>query len=168
VNASHALETTEAVQLEQPSPPESISPPLCQQLVDGAPLEAAFCDPAGAARLLGDAERERMERRARTPLVPLAWIRGTTQVTPEEAGERKAGRPKINVRHTLSVTDLDNYILYMQRRTRELQKRVEGTHAHSDHTTKMVKATIRDAIRRLCVSLPEANRDAIDSVVAGI
>src|SRR6185437_12076510 len=79
-----------------------------------------------AAREGADAQRAALERRARTPIVPLAWIRGAMQVDPEEAGERRAGRPKLNAsRSGLTVGDLDHSLTYMQRRTREVQKLVK-------------------------------------------
>lgn len=153
-------------------------PAICRQIVVGAQQvkakvakpesSAAGANPQAAeqARYISDAQREVMERVARTPIVPLAWIRGSTQVTPEEAGERKSGRPKLNVRRTLSVNDLDNSITYLQRRTRELQKLVKGAQPDTAHTTKIVTAAIKDAVRKLCANLPDEKRDAIDEVVA--
>lgn len=134
-------------------------------IIGGAAVSA---DPAAAeqVRSVGEAQRAQMDRLMRTPLVPVAWMSGSTQVTPEEAGERKSGRPRINTRRTLTVGDLDNSLLYLQRRTRDLQKLVRGTQPDAAHTTRIVTAAIKDAVRRLCANLPEEKREAIDEAVA--
>ena len=105
------------------------------------------------------------ERCARIPLVPGAWLRGSTLVTPDEAGGR-AGRPKINVGRRLSVGDLDHSLTFLQRRTRAVKQLVIGSQTDTEHTTRIVRAAIKDGIRRLSANLPEADRDRIDNAVA--
>jgi len=106
---------------------------------------------------------------AQIPLVPLSWVQHTLRVTPDEDRDRTAGRPKVFVkREGLTVGDLDHSLTYLQRRTREVQKLVQGAQPDREHTTKIVTAAIKDAIRRLGANLPEQNRVAIDSVVAEI
>jgi hypothetical protein len=137
--------------------------------VGRVPIEGASPTPSSTpADHDMDALRAARERRARTPIVPLAWLRGVTQVDPEEAGERRAGRPKMNVRRCLTVGDLDSSLTYLQRRTRDVQRLVQDAQPDSEQTTRVVKAAIKDAIRRLSQNLPAESRDAIDSVVAGI
>jgi len=124
--------------------------------------------PAAGELLSTDSERDQRERWARTPLIPLIWIRGMTLVTPEEAGERKAGRPKMNVSQPLTLVDLDRSLLMMQKRTQAVQKLVKGLQPSADQTSKIVRTAIKDAIMRLSENLPEKNRNAIGDVVAGI
>lgn len=121
---------------------------------------------AAAARQISEAQQAMMEHIARTPIVPLAWIRGMTQVNPEDVGERKSGRPRIEITRKLSVNDLDNSITLLQRRTREITKLIKDTSSSSDHTAVLIKGVIKDAIRKLSMNLPEATRDEIDEVVS--
>jgi hypothetical protein len=167
------------------------APPLCRTIIVGAqraskakpakeqsaqqaqetaaaPLDEQSANPLAAAqaRYINQMHYAEMERIARTPIIPSHWFKGKLQITPEDTGDHKAGRPKVNVRKTLSMSDLDNSITYLQRRTRELQKLVRGTQPSEAHTSKIVSAVIKDAIRKLCVNLPEEKREAMDEVVS--
>jgi hypothetical protein len=109
------------------------------------------------------------ETRAKLPIVPLEWVRGLTRITPDDVGEARVGRPRlIMTRRELSMHDMESNIQYLQRRHRELSKIVKDTQPTSEHTTKIIRSAIKDAIRKLSMSLPEANREQIDSAVAGL
>jgi len=185
----NAVETADPVQHEMfGKAPLLKAPPICRTIIVAtkrkaapAPQPAASTAQASAeehsanpqaathARFITQSKYADLERLARTPIVPLAWVRGIApQITPEDVGERKSGRPKLNVRKTLGVGDLEVGIQYLQRRTRELQKLVRGTQASEEHTTKIVSAAIKDVIRRLSVNLPEENREAIHEVTRSI
>lgn len=166
-----ADEVQQPMQLEMLGRPPLEKPPaVCRALMGGPNTVGGgrHSRAAEAARKISNAQRADMERIARTPIVPLSWIRGATQVTPEEAGERKAGRPPMNVRRNLCVDDLDQSLTYLQRRTRELSRLVKETHPSSEHATKIIKGAIKDAIRKLSANLPQENRDEIDMAVAKV
>ena len=96
-------------------------------------------------------------------LVPHDWATRAIEVTVD--GYAPSGRPKPQrVRH-LAVADLDASLRYMQRRTREVQSITRATQPNSEHTSRLVKLAIWDAIKRLAQNLPPSERTAIEDTL---
>lgn len=156
------------LQLEMIDRPAFVKPPaVCRELIEAIRSQRR-ATPGAETVTLTAAEKAAWERRARMPIVPLSWCKGSTQVTPDDPGEvRKAGRPKLmTVKKTLTVNDLDNSLSYIQRRTREVSKLVKDSQPSTEHTHTIIRCAIKDAIRKLSMALPEENRAEFDEACA--
>lgn len=130
-------ESVELIQALQPQADEEAQAYATPTMADGA---------ASRPRKLG-------------PVVPVSWAQKRPEVIPDEVA--KAGRPKPQKR-LLAVQDLDNSVVYIQRRAREVQSFTRAQKPTSEHASDAVKSAIHDSIRRLAMLLPEAQRTALE------